>query len=694
MLRSLIAIALSIMTVSTQLPAQIVELKLDKLPGGFQIPDLSGGRRNFSPFQKDERSSDDKFGPFKPHDGTAVIKHPDLDLNVSGLRTIPFWSDTFDYHGLRYTYKMVGTDPNRGSATTVIPVTIIPIRWVFSNGMVVDASTDIVDGQTPVQGIVNSPIFQDYDFTLGGTHVGNTQYGDAFQRANFWNSVSTRSPNYHVRLGTPTIAATQTINVPADKVQYYTNPDNGEVFPTIDLNFVGSLDRGLIEGQNISPNTLPIIVWGQAAAGFALGYHGAYQTGNSIQTFMDVSYQSSTFPFGFPGYLADVSNLSHELTEWMDDPFIDNHSAGWNNPFFLIDFPPPVRSRCDSFFEGRDLLETADPFENLAGLQNTPVVSNGFTYHIAEGAFIDFFTRNVRSRSVNGQYSFFEFLEPYGFPTPPSHECLGSLLTENRFFTFPGSIFTYAYGMNDTGSIVGYYSDAAHRIHGFKKDATGYTSLDFPGASITAISDINNGGTMVGFYYDANGFPHGFSYKNGHFASINFPDAVDTVPEKINSAGMIVGVFNTTQPITRGFVLDATGYQAVDSPYGQQSEAAAINDLGTIAGNSWSAIPGPQSGFLKTRKGFTRFDFPDQTVTGLTSINTYGDLSGLLPDSGPFHTTGFVRLFGYPYVTYPYSLETVVVDVNDNREILGQAYNFEAQQLQPFIARPALASGN
>ena len=80
---------------------------------------------------------------------------------------------------------MVGTDPKRRSATTVIPTVIIPMRFIFENGLIYDASADNIDGQTSVQGMINSPVFQNYDFVSGGVHVGNTQYADAFQRANF-----------------------------------------------------------------------------------------------------------------------------------------------------------------------------------------------------------------------------------------------------------------------------------------------------------------------------------------------------------------------------------------------------------------------------------------------------------------------------------------------------------------------------
>src|SRR5436190_4881711 len=176
------------------------------------------------PTRRDESALNGPRGNRRPVDGTAMLKRQKVNPQAANSSTIPYWSDSFAYQGLNFSYRMVGTDPKKGSTTTVIPTEIIPLRFVFADGSVFDASTDIIDGQTPIQGMVNSPVFQNHDFVLGGTDVGNTQYADAFQRANFWNSVSTRSPNYHVLLSQPTILPTQTIIVPADKGEVVTDP--------------------------------------------------------------------------------------------------------------------------------------------------------------------------------------------------------------------------------------------------------------------------------------------------------------------------------------------------------------------------------------------------------------------------------------------------------------------------------------
>ena len=62
----------------------------------------------------------------------------------------------------------------------------------------------------------------------------NTQYGDAFQRANFWDSVSRRSRNYHVLLGDPTVKPAYEVFVPNGFYNFVTDPVSGAIIPLID----------------------------------------------------------------------------------------------------------------------------------------------------------------------------------------------------------------------------------------------------------------------------------------------------------------------------------------------------------------------------------------------------------------------------------------------------------------------------
>ena len=84
----------------------------------------------------------------------------------------------------------------------------------------------------------------------------------------------------------------------------------------------------------------------------------------------------------------------------------------------------------------------------------------------------------------------------------------------------PGTTFVFSQvlGVNDHGLAVGYYGDSTTSQHGYFYDTnTGkYTFLDDPdaafnnGVEVTQITGINNSGEITGFYSDANGVFHGF----------------------------------------------------------------------------------------------------------------------------------------------------------------------------------------
>lgn len=83
-----------------------------------------------------------------------------------------------------------------------------------------------------------------------------------------------------------------------------------------------------------------------------------------------------------------------------------------------------------------------------------------------------------------------------------------------------GAAGSQAFGINDSGEIVGKYADTNGVTHGFLLDSSGtYTVLDDPNASQMPNSQgtqaiyINNAGTIIGAYYDAAGVEHGFVRK-------------------------------------------------------------------------------------------------------------------------------------------------------------------------------------
>lgn len=633
-----------------------------------------------------------------PADGLAGLARGQEERGLrvrpeSTQNTIPYWSDSFTYQGLEFKYKMVGTDPKNGSRTTVIPTVIIPLRFVFPDGQVFDASTDIVDGQTAIQGIINSPVFQNYDFVSGGTHVGNTQYGDAFQRANFWDSVSTKAKDYHVLLGQPTVLPLQTINVPADKGSYFRDPLTWQTVPVVDYAYLASQTSPVLTAASALPTSLPIMLWGRVVNNVNSGFHGSITIGGSgVQTYIGTSYWPPDLHNTSGGTNPDVWIFSHEIAEWMDDPFSDNYTPGWNIPFITPD------ERCDNGSIARGLLETADPVESFQPDSIITLPSPTFSYHVTEAMFIDFYTRAPHSRSVNGQYSFFEIGRPYGLPTMPSSECVGSVQADEHYIDVPGSVLTSAQGVNNKGDVVGYYLDQQSRTRGFIWKNGSFGAVEVPGALGTIASKINDSGDIVGYFADSAGVVHGFSYINRGWARIDFPGSADTIALGINSTGDIVGAYDLTQPVTHGFILRNGHFRKVDTPFAQQAQLTGINDGGSFAGSTWNdGINGPFFGFISENGRFSILNMPSAQFTFAEVLDNNGTIAGNFEnvDNGSVvYASGFVRLFGYLHEVNSNGVQTFVFGNNDRDQIVGQAFDVNTRRLVGYIGELPLRRDN
>src|SRR5438105_2487757 len=88
-----------------------------------------------------------------------------------------------------------------------------------------------------------------------------------------------------------------------------------------------------------------------------------------------------------------------------------------------------------------------------------------------------------------------------GFGAAPS---AGATITT---FDPPGSVDTYPYGINASGSVTGYYRDAGGEYHGFLRTADGtITSFDVPGTNFTYPRNINNVGAITGSYQGSSNY--------------------------------------------------------------------------------------------------------------------------------------------------------------------------------------------
>ena len=302
--------------------------------------------------------------------------------------------------GKQLPFNIVGTNPALGAATTTVPTVIVPVKVVFAS----PAITIALDGTNKLAAVQNSPIFLNSDYTAGTVDLGFTQFGDALQRAEFFNTPGF-SNNYHVLLGAPTVAPTLTVTV--------TSPTQGNLYQLRNGNLVGVvansfLDAAISSQVHLYPaNTLPIYLTDNVYEGFdgtintccVFGYHNSQ--GPPVATAKTWIYAVYTEPNTFVGnFFADVVPLSHEVSEWLNDPFVGRLQLG-----FLNLIPPAVLpgqgGACIINFE------TGDPLEGLpTGPAQFTQVTNGITYHLQDEVFLPWYLHTAPSFSVNGWYTF------------------------------------------------------------------------------------------------------------------------------------------------------------------------------------------------------------------------------------------------------------------------------------------------
>jgi hypothetical protein len=283
------------------------------------------------------------------------------------------WNGTFkDLTHRTVTYTMVGTDPTTTNVASKIPVYIFPIKMVYgaANGNhTFDPKHVLSNGKTVIRNIVASPIFNHgANFTQGGTNLGTTQYIDAFQRGNFWSTVASHS-SYHVFLAAPVILAEQTINVPPALGNVVNNPFGPGIVGTYDINaFDAQLQTMMAAQIKITPGVLPLFITYDVfltSGGCCIGgYHSANGAQPGGQTYAHATYVDSPGSFS-----QDVSALSHEIGEWVDDPFVDNNVHCNDN----------------------SILEVGDPLEGNANYGAYPYTLNGFTYNLQSLVFLGYF---------------------------------------------------------------------------------------------------------------------------------------------------------------------------------------------------------------------------------------------------------------------------------------------------------------
>lgn len=349
--------------------------------------------------------------------------------------TLPLFNYTVtaSRDGNTYSGTIVGDSPFYNPlGFTQIPSQLVPVivvtnsvfAGVDSSGNVVtapgvttfnpsvpDNSCLTAPNDVPFTLVQQSPLFNNVaEFNYGGTDVGFTEATDAFQRANFFKLLNFGDASfddnitYHVLLSPVRTISAIIINVPAANGVAYPSAVFGGC-PTgtegiVDINIyepaLFNAIASTLGAQGVNPGTFPMFVThnvvecegtncGALAANTAcciLGFHDV----SGQQTIGTADFDTSEI---FVSPVPDVTDMSHEVAEWMNDPFTNNPVPPWGH----IGQQPGCQNN----------LEVGDP---LSGTLAPPIYNpkNGFTYHLQELAFFSWFY-GAPSDGIHGWFS-------------------------------------------------------------------------------------------------------------------------------------------------------------------------------------------------------------------------------------------------------------------------------------------------
>lgn len=337
--------------------------------------------------------------------------------------TLPLWfyNVVSSRDGNGYFGIMIGKDPFHGGGSAQVGTYIVPliiqtntvgVGYNSTNGTITtapgvttfdptapDDTCMTSPNDVPATVFRASPLFEKAAFSFGGTNLGFTQYLDAFQRANFWNALSDKD-GYQVLLNPITSLAPVVINVPA--ALGTTRPPSSTVRNTcgtegiVDINwldfYLSTVVLPALADSGVNSGTFPIFQLYNVVLAIEptnlfscciLGYHGA--NGPPIQTYAVSDFDTAGF---FSAALQDTGIISHEIGEWMNDPFDFNLTPLWGHTGQV--------SGC----QGN--LEVGDPLTGY--LAPSVLMPNGFTYHLQELAFYSWFLGGP-SIGIHGWYS-------------------------------------------------------------------------------------------------------------------------------------------------------------------------------------------------------------------------------------------------------------------------------------------------
>ena len=304
-----------------------------------------------------------------------------LDAQAATGQTLPVWNSNIvsPLNGKTYYFHIVGTNPQTDPVKTMIPYVPIVLRIHFPNGVVLDPTLPACgDTVSVAERFFRGPNFVSTRLLSNGAHVGDTQLGDAFMRAEFW-SYAKNTP-YGVILKQAAAQKIVDVNAPAGSLANHgvclgRAHDYGEIaFADFDK-LVQTIDKEYVKPNQLALN-LTYNVFEPSHGCCVVGYHSTYAAaGGGTQVYAAATYNDAGL---FPVPIEDIATWTAMIGGVFNDPFGNNAVPLWGHV-------------------GQDLkgcqgnLEVGDPLTGTS----FQITDGTFTYNPQDLAFFSWFYRSA-----------------------------------------------------------------------------------------------------------------------------------------------------------------------------------------------------------------------------------------------------------------------------------------------------------
>ncbi|MXS83739.1 PEP-CTERM sorting domain-containing protein [Nitrosomonas oligotropha] len=253
-----------------------------------------------------------------------------------------------------------------------------------------------------------------------------------------------------------------------------------------------------------------------------------------------------------------------------------------------------------------------------------------------------------------------------------------------------GGAYSEAFGINDSGQVVGWANTASGSRHAFitGPSGAGMTDLGTLGGSSSWAFGINDSGQVVGSSYLGNIFnQHAFiTGPNGNgMTDLGTLGGISSGASGINDSGQVVGGSYTASWNSHAFITGPNGLGMTDlgTLGGGSSWALGINNSGQVVGSSYLAGNFTQDAFITGPNGIGMTDLG--TLGGHNSMGVIDGAASGINDSGQVVGGAFTASGNFDaFITGPNGigmtdLGTLGGDysyasgINDSGEVVGAA---------------------